>query len=376
MNLWLLCLSLTSMELAEPPQVVFRAASEFRTAVSTPLTASWDNVPLRDLLRSVSTNQRVSILLDRRLDPTTTVRLALREQSLIDGVQELAAHLDSDLALPGNVVYVGPATSARWLRTAIAQREAELTDGVLPVSERRQIALWNRKTMLWSPLDSPREIVDRIAQRYELTVTNPERIPHDLWAGGALPHATAAEALLCVLIQYDLDFRWEDGGNAIQLVDFAVPELIERRYPARKPLSVAETWAAWQRDFPDLKGRVQGDEIVVAGRVEDHDRLTAKPSGRDVRPATAGDPVPLRRRKWTLRAENVPIVSVMRELEKAGVQFVFDPAELQKAGVDLQTLVSLNLQQASADDFLKQLFAPLSVTFDINDRQVTLKVSR
>ncbi len=350
----------------------YRLATDFHTAVAQPLTATWDNVPLRSLLNSLADNQRVGMLLDRRIDPTITVRLSLQNQSLVAGVQQIADPVDGEPVLVGNTVFVGPAEPTRWLRTAVAGREAELAREDSGIPELRQFALWNRQTIAWEDLTTPREILAQIAGVFDLKLRNPEVVPHDLWAAATIPHATAAEALLCVLIQQDLDFRWDATGQAITIVPFQEPELIERSYRQPNAAKAREVWRGWQEAWPDLQGKVVGTAIVVSGRIEDHDRLQS-PAKATTSPAAETAPPPLRRRKWTLRTENVPVVAIMRELEKSGVKFQYDAAAFRTAGIDLESRISLNVQQASSDEFFQQLFESVRVKFTIDDLTVRLE---
>jgi hypothetical protein len=239
------------------------------------------------------------------------------------------------------------------------------------VSKRRQLELSSRPTIHWQDLDTPRAILEQIAQRHHLTIQNPELVPHDLWAAATLPQVTAAEALTLVLIQCELDWEWRDGGTAIELVPWREPPLIERRYKPRGKQTAAQLLNDWQEAFPDLSMRVDRSEVAVAGRVEDHAALQARLAGHD-RTDASDEPAPLRRRLFTLRVENVPVSAILRELEKTGVVFVYDATKFKAAGVDLDRTVTLDAQKATADEFLKNLFAELPIRFEIDDRTVRL----
>lgn len=353
---------------------VYRSAQEFRTAIQQPLTASWDNVPLRDLLRSLGDTQRVGLWLDRRLDPTTTVKLTLVDQSLTTGLSQIASELEARVIPVGNVLWIAPEPTATWARTTLAQRDAELHGPQSSVPEKRQFALVNRKTIHWPALTSPQEILDQIAQRFDLQIEADAPLRHDLWGPGAIPLATATEALTLILLQYDLDFRWDAQGRSVRLVPFARPPLIERRYRPRGRQTLAELQKQWATQFPELTLRVAQDELLVLGRVEDHEQLDELQRPRGSATSTTDPPpvVPLRRRQFTLRVENVPIRAVMKELEKSGVVFEFSDEEFREAGVDLNQRTSLDVKQTGAEEFLKQLFAVLPVRIAIDDVTVRL----
>lgn len=357
-----------------PDLPVYRSGVEFQAALRQPMTATWSNVNLRSLLQRASEVREVSILIDRRVDPTTTVELKLEGTPFLAGLNQLAEPLACRTSVTSSVVYFGPAATAEWLRTTIDRLDQELTgpDSVIP--EPRQIELCGRKTIHWSDLTSPREILTEIAQRYDLRIEDLSLVPHDLWAAGTLPYTSCSEALTCVLLQFDLDFRWAADGRGIQLVPWTPPALLERRYQPRGRRTAVATLRDWQQTWPELPGKVDGNEIVVVGRSEDHERILELQ--RPERPGNpAGDPnlVPLRRRQFSLRVENVPILAILRDLEKSGITVEYDAAALRQAQIDLKTLVSVDAKSVSAEEFLKLVLTPIPVRFTINDRLITIE---
>src|ERR1700732_4914824 len=75
-----------------------------------------------------------------------------------------------------------------------------------------------KATISWEDLERPAEIVSRIGQQFGLTIVGLEQVPHDLWAGAAIPDATVCEALSLVLNQFDLTFERLPGGAGVRLV--------------------------------------------------------------------------------------------------------------------------------------------------------------
>ncbi|OYW19193.1 MAG: hypothetical protein B7Z55_09330, partial [Planctomycetales bacterium 12-60-4] len=305
-------------------------------------------------------------------DPSTTVALELSNQTVDSGIAAAAARLKCGYSIVGNVVYVGPVETTDWLRTTIEQREAAVAKNDTTISEGRKFALFDRKMIHWQDLDTPREILQSIADRYDLEIVGSDSVPHDLWASATIPYATAAESLSIVLVQLNLDFEWNSDGTRVRLLPYRLPALIEKRYPPRKSQTAAATLAAWLKEAPHLQGYVDNNEIVVAARVEDHERLSGRSAIVARQPSGTSEPVPLRRRKFTLRVENVPVRAVMRELEKSGISFEYDEHAFKEAKADLQTPISMDVKGVDADEFLRKLFAPVRVEFTIDDRLVRL----
>jgi len=363
-----------------PPVVLDRPVPKlhigipFREALQQDISATWDNVPLRLLLQRLQAERSVALLLDRRIDPTVAYAVRFAGEPLATALEHLANQAGAAVSHSDRVVYLGPESSARWLQTAVEQAELRLAEEGLAVAERRRFALLLGQTIHWQDLSTPREILQQIAASFHLTIEGLEAVPHDLWASATLPGVTAAEALTLVLIQFDLGWDWLPGGNSVRVKPWDQPRLIERRYPLRSK-AVAEVVPLWSEHLPEAVVRAEGDAILVAGRTEDHRlaqvlRTTGAPPKRS---SAAASPVPLRRRLFTLKVERVPIGTILRELEKTQVQFVYDPAALEQAGISLEQPISLDVRKASAEEFFEAVFGGVGLRFEIDNLTVTLR---
>jgi len=359
--------------LLDRPQPTCLYGDKFREALRQPLIASWEHVEPRALWRRLMEERQVAFLIDRRVDPSTLLTLSLTGEPLQAGCERIAAAMGAALAVPDNVLYVGPAETVKWLRTTIERHEQALHDPQRKVPARRRLDLTARHTVHWQDLDSPREILQQIARRHRLTIANLDVVPHDLWASATLPQVTAAEAMTMVLIQFELEWEWEPGGEGIRIVPWREPPPITRRYKPRGRQTAAQLLADWQRTWPDLVASVEGSEVLATGRVEDHEALRATLSVGKPMPA-ATEPTPLRRRLITLRVENAPVQGILQELEKSGITVAYDAARFRAAGIDLNRPVTLDVQKATADEFLQKLFDGLGITFEIDERTLRLKV--
>lgn len=350
------------------PLPALKQGQDFRAALEQPISATWDQTPVRDVLRRLGETQQLGLLLDRRIDPTIAMQLTLTETPLIEGLARLAQPFAATAVPCGHTVYIGPVGSARWLRTTIAQRDAELEHAALSIPKARRAELLTRKTIHWSDFDTPREIVEQIAQRYQLSIEGVDNLPHDLWATATLTYATAPESLSLVLHQLDLDFRWKQGGLAIEIVPWQPPATIERRYPLKKSHDATQLWGQLRAAMPDIEGELAGNQLVIRGRIEEHEAVKAwlNPTARPKPPATAGL-LGLTQRKFTLKVENVPIRQILAELEKTKVTLVYDAQELQDAGIDLAQPVTLDVTAVTAEEFLAAVLKPLPVRFEIEE---------
>ena len=79
---------------------------------------------LREILQRLSQLQGVVIMLDRRIDPSSSIRLTARDISLSQVLSQLAEQCDAAVSYIDAVVYIGPRDSTAGL-SQVAQRRSE-----------------------------------------------------------------------------------------------------------------------------------------------------------------------------------------------------------------------------------------------------------
>lgn len=359
----------------DSPPVPLHTGLKFQQELERALSSSWANVELRSLVIRLSSERRIAILLDRRVDPSALVSLNIVNQPLDESLRNLARGFQAEISLPDNVVFLGPPPATRRLRTVIDVRSAELQSKSNGMRDSRRNELSRRHTITWEDLTTPAEILRLIADPYQLTIRNPDVIPHDLWAGNTIPGVTASEALSLVLIQFDLTFQWIEAGQGIELIPLPERVFVEKKF--RPKGRAADAARQVTQQLPELEVQVEGAELIARGSLEDLESVNAILNpGSARRPAAAPPPTPLRQRTFTLTAENLPVRAVMSRLEASGVVFEFDSDALAAAGVDLDRMIDLKLEKATADELLHALFDPLKLSFQIDNRTVRLSVKK
>jgi hypothetical protein len=342
---------------------------KFATEWDRPLTAVFENAELRDTLRKLGPDRHLALILDRRIDPNQTVAFSMRQESLRKGLSEFADTHGAEFVLTENVAYFGPVDRARWLRTGIVQAERSMSTD----AAKRPVLI--RKTIAWDDLTTPREILEQIGKTFTVQIENPQKVPHDLWARATLPNVTAVEALSLVLIQLDLGWAWEPKGRRITLTDWQEPELIERSYQPRGKATVASLLNDWQKKWPELAVTARDKEVVVRGRVEDHEVVAKSLSGgvNRVGPTDGPAPTPLAQRRFTLNEKNVPARAVLKELEKTGAEILLDQDSLDAAGADLDRAVSIQVQKATIEEFLRAVLGSVNAMAEVDGLTITIR---
>ncbi|MGE3315115.1 MAG: hypothetical protein AB7O26_08345 [Planctomycetaceae bacterium] len=358
----------------DPPVPGRVTAERFHRALEQKMNGSWRRVSLRSVTTSIAREREISILLDRRIDPSREQAWDFRGRTLRNELVDLAERNNSGVSVVANTVYFGPPSSASKLRTLVRIREDEIIDRAAKLPEGRDLEILRDSSMHWGDLANPADLVRRIASKYHLEVAGIELVSHDLWAAGSIPSASAAESLLLVLIQFDLAFEWTADAAGIRIVPAPDRPAVEKSYQAPKPLS-SEILEAWGKEHPFSQIRKSEKGYSLVGTVEDQESfsLLLRPNGIGL-PAgnRTAKPAPLSRQTFTLKVERVSFRSLLEELEKRGVEFDFDEKGLAAAGIDLNTRVDLDVQKAGPDEFFDAMCRPLGLGFRIAGNKVTL----
>ncbi|MFG0335177.1 MAG: hypothetical protein ACF8TS_17610, partial [Maioricimonas sp. JB049] len=219
----------TSRRGDRPPQTEFHNGSRFERELQRPLVATREDVGIREWLRRLSDDRQVAITLDRRIDPTRSIDVEFRNVRLHGALEQVASSVDATAAVIGETVVIGPADSLGRTRTWIALRNAEVLERGDALG-RMAFALTRKRELRWNRLTRPAELVARLAEETGLSVAGLDRIPHDLWAAGALSGMDLAEAVMFVLGQFELAFEWTTGMRGIRVVELPGEVRVEQRH--------------------------------------------------------------------------------------------------------------------------------------------------
>ncbi len=163
----------------------------------------------------------------------------------------------------GNCLVVAPGIPVLRLRTLIALRDMELGKRSASAAGVAQLRT-QRATITWEDLERPADIVARIGRQFGLSIVGLEQVPHDLWAGAAIPDATASEALSLVLNQFDLTFEWLSDEAGVRLVHVPDQVAIERTYTLHGK-RVPQTLRILHSLIEGLDAQSRGNKLIVHG---------------------------------------------------------------------------------------------------------------
>lgn len=375
---WILMLWLASWPLGAgedgSQSVSWLSSVKYEWTLDQPVVATWKNSELRFAAKALSIERRIPLVFDRRLDPNRTFSLEANDPSLRETFRRLAAVSGGGISITSQTVYLGPLASAGRLRTLIALRHADIQRGAAKLSATRRKALTGPRPVSWQDLDSPQEIVQRIAGERDLRIQHLERVPHDLWAANDLPAVSLAEALTLVLIQYDLTFQLNPAGTSLELVPIPEKVALEKKWALPRTKVEAITRAV-QEELPQVVTTASAEELVAQGTQEQLEALE-----RMIRMMTEGtgtkkktnSPSPLSKRRFTFQAKDAPVSAILEKISSTGIEFVYDRAELKRRGIDIDQLVAIDVKDAPPEELFERLLSPLKIAFKVDGLKVTL----
>ena len=342
----------------------------FGDALEQSISVTWQAQDLRSGLKGLSNARRISILIDRRVDPSTELSLALKGVPLRELFDRVAADLSLGVSRLEHAIVIGPREATRRLRTDVELSARQLVKASSDAGRVRE--LQRKLTVNWPDLTSPRELLDMITDGYELRIQNAELVPHDLWAAGALPSSTASEALTVVLSQFGLSFEWSTDLRSIRLVEQPRAPTLEREFAIRRgiPMSIVDEL---RQSLPGMTLELRGRRVSASGLFEELEQVqaTLNPPRDQPAPRPTGPKITT----FTFEVRNAPLKEFMDKLEQqAGYSFEYDDAQLIKAGIKLDGAVSLNMKDASPDELFKAMFGPLGLRHDVEGTRVRLNL--
>lgn len=358
----------TVLTAAEPAR--FATGSDFRHQLNLPLLANRGRVPLGEMLDHLASDRRVALLIDRRVDPDQLIDVDVRAPYFDAAISDLLQPLGAGVSVVADTLYIGPLAAAQTLRTRILLSERQL-DGLIAGDIKRQFDLARRLPVRWNPLSTPREILSTIAQRYGLELPNADEIPYDLWAEGGIAHANAVEALSLIVTQFGLDLHWV-SAKEVRFVPQDPRPLIrsEHVFPG---LTIEQALDKVRERFPELLIEAGAEKLAVTGRIEEQEAVSELLGNRAPRkPAAAVARGTLANRRFSLRMIDRPFLELVSVLQKQGIQVEYDAAALERAGVDLNRRMTVELENAPIQKLLSEACGPLQLDYRVDGTTIEL----
>jgi hypothetical protein len=362
---WILAGSCALAAAAEPSKKppAWQVGKRFEQQMQQNVGLTWANAPLAAALKNLAASNRVAIVLDRRIDPNQTLSLTVADQPLEEVLGRIAETERLGLSLWEPLVYLGPPQEAAALRTLAWLRHEEVA--ALPAPRRQ--ALLAVRAWDWDDLATPRDLLAALAAEAKVKIEGLDLMPHDLWAARRLPPLAWTDRLTLVALEFGLTFEIAADGRSVRLVPVPAKVMARRSYSAgRNPRQNVGVLA--QR-YPDAVVRVEGDQIVVDGRIEDLEGVARSmvATARPVRKTSAAG-----KQVYKLSIE-LRLDEMLQQLSKLlDVEFQLDRPAIERSGIALDQLVTVKVEGATLDELLSAVLEPAGLKGVRQGRIVTV----
>jgi hypothetical protein len=264
--LTLLCASATA---AEQPAVstTWQTGPAFVKQLAQPVSLTWGGAPIDGSLQRLSEATHMAILLDRRVDPSRAIQLSVDQLPLRQVVAKIAEELELGDTTLDAIIYIGPTTVARQLRTLSSMQHASANR----LSATRKRAVLERRRWTWERFATPQMLLADLERESGVKISGQERVPHDLLRGADLPAIPWIDRLLLLAAEFNLRVELKEDGAEARLLPMVDMATITRAYPAKG--SANDQAAKWRALAPEAEIKVEGERVVVTGRVEDHELI-------------------------------------------------------------------------------------------------------
>ncbi|MCE9604967.1 MAG: hypothetical protein K8U03_08705 [Planctomycetia bacterium] len=322
------------------------------------MSGSWTGSQIRSAASGLAKNAEVALCLDRRVDPESPLELSFADTSVAEIWRRIAESHELAVVSFGPVIYLGPKSTARDLKTLAALRRDDASRAAPALKAKLSES---RPTTCEAPCES-RALWTSLATEAGLRTTNLERMPFDVWPAVDWAPLPLVDRLTLLAVQFDLTFKLDATARTLTFEPLPSSILIERSYPAG--LKPQETLARFRALAPLATVRLAGAKIAVVGKVEDHELVSGTGSSAVANTAATSPAVPAAAKQlFTLRVKDVPLDELIRVLqEKHKLKIRVDEAAIKAAGLTLDRRTEVDVAKATLEELLEQAAAPLGLT--------------
>ena len=309
-----------------------RADDATSRARATPVTATWAGLPLRQVAARLGEIGGIAIVVDRRLDPDTSITLDISAEPLDAVIARVAEAAQADVAPYAGHLRLVPRGGAAALAAAERMRATELRAAGASLRTRATKAA----TSSWEDGAVPRELVALAAAEAGIEIDGLDALPHDHFPQARLPALAHADRLDLLLAHFDRRVEWRirpsPRGARPMVTIVGLPTVVAPAPPALHSTP------------PRRPGKA------------------APPAGA---PAT-----------YTLTVA-APLDELLSTLARRfGLELALDGPGLARAGVAPAEIVRLELKDASREQLLDAICVPRQLAWHVEGDTLSVSAAR
>ena len=309
-----------------------RADDATSHARATPVTATWTGLSLRQVAARLSEIGGIAIVVDRRLDPDTSITLDISAEPLDAVLDRVAEAAQADVAPYAGHVRLVPRGGAAGLAAAERMRATELRAAGASLRTRATKAA----SSSWEDGAVPRDLMALTAAEGGIEIDGLDALPHDHFPQTRLPALTLADRLDLLLAHFDRRVEWRLRPGP------------RREWPMVTIVGLPAVVAPAPPALHSTPPRRPGNAAPPAGA-----------------PAT-----------YTLTVA-APLDELLSTLARRfGLTLALDRPGLARAGVAPAEIVRLELKDVSREQLLDAICAPRQLTWHIEGDTLSVSAAR
>lgn len=307
--------------------------------LASTVSFNWSGRELRTGLRELSQTFNVSIWLDRRIDPNTSIdfQVEMDSVSLWQALGTIAEQASAKPVLIENVVCFAPTESADRIARSAAMLHVQLSQQSSGQAVGQKFS--------WPELSSSNDILSSIARQWSIQISG--ELPHDLFHAGELPTPCTLATQL-TLLAGGFELEASSSGNGLRLETLGSSTTWKSVYPksalnvnAARRTSIVNI----RRQYPGSKYAESNGHVELQGPADYHVAMLLPKSTK-----RRNTPSDILKQRWGFEVANHSAEMVIEYLSKQiGFQLKWSAActPASKAQV-----ITLKVDQASLDDIL------------------------
>lgn len=206
--------------------------------LASPMNSVFDGKSFRSAIAGIAQQVDLNVWLDRRVDPTSPVKVESSGSTVYGALEQIAASRDCVLMPVGNVLLVG---RHDWV--------AKLTATILNHPPTTNQASSKLIDVNWDDLTTPTAALERVLGTKSGAA---QTLPHDLWPKTSWKQINQNVAIALILAQFDLQFDPSLFPQRLVTSPLAPRDRFSRRYSSTLARTVRPTITS-----VDAKSRVR-----------------------------------------------------------------------------------------------------------------------
>lgn len=314
---------------------------------------------LVDDLASLSQKSGVAILLDRAIDPSQKEAIPGDLMPLGQLLDQVAEQQNGTAIEIGSAIYIVPKTKGAKFDTLRAIQKNQLSK--LSADSRKSLS--QSRGLSWGYLSNPKDTLEAIVNSVGFKLANHKLIEHDLWRSQQLPNLPVWEQLVLLFNMMDRAFVIDDAKKTITAIKLLDDQSIQ--VPYRKSYLARIKKFLANENVTGANLAEQRGTVFVQAPYSVHNQLAAlltrKRSWKNKVVAGSKDVFDLKTN--AMRGAILKTIANNR-----GVELRYNASVAKQ----LQQTVSVNVEQASADDLIKATLSGTALRYKLTDTHLDI----